>query len=46
MFELKEVSKEVANQALKAASYKLPKNKEENKKIKHYYKIIDKNEEK
>ncbi|CAI2190306.1 16425_t:CDS:2 [Funneliformis geosporum] len=26
MFELKEVSREIAHQALKAASYKLPKN--------------------
>lgn len=46
MFELKEVSKEIANQALKAASYKLPKNRKENKKINYYYKIIEKNENK
>jgi hypothetical protein len=43
---LKGVSKKTAHQALKAASYKLPKNKKENEKIKYYYKIIDKNEEK
>ena len=46
MFELKEVSREVAHQALKDATYKLPKKRKEGEKIKHYYKIIDKNEEK
>jgi len=46
MFELKEVSKEIANQALKAASYKLPKNNKGDKKINYYYKIISKNEDK
>lgn len=41
LFELKEVSREVANQALKAASYKLPKNIKGNKKIKCHYKVIE-----
>ncbi|RHZ35964.1 50S ribosomal protein L16 [endosymbiont GvMRE of Glomus versiforme] len=46
MFELKEVSKEVANQALKAITYKLPKNKKRDKNIKYHYKIVEKNESK
>ncbi|CAG8595234.1 35828_t:CDS:10, partial [Racocetra persica] len=44
IFELKGVSKEVAHRALKAASYKLPKNSKENQKINYYYKIVDKDE--
>jgi large subunit ribosomal protein L16 len=44
LFELKEVSREVAHQALKAVSYKLTKTKGD-KEIKDYYKIIDKNDE-
>jgi ribosomal protein L16/L10AE len=46
IFELKGISKEAAYQALRAITYKLPKNKKKDKKIKYHYKIIDKNENK
>ena len=46
IFELKGVSKEAAHRILKAITYKLPKNKIGDKKIKYHYKIVDKNENK
>jgi hypothetical protein len=46
VLELEGISKETAYQALKAVTYKLPKNKKGDKKNSYYYKIIDKNENK
>ena len=46
IFELREIRKETAYQALEAAIHKLPKNNKGDKKINYYYKVIDKNENK